>query len=161
MDNAEAEDRRSDVASIERSIHIDAAAERVFDELGNWGGLTRWSTITAGHKGPERCTRVGEEFDQQLRLAGVTVETRWRVTEYDPPRTVAYEATGPGNSWLHMRQEVLPVDAGSQVQLKVDYELPAGVLGEALDRLYVERRNEREAEHSLQNLKELLEGDTG
>jgi hypothetical protein len=33
-------------------------------------------------------------------------------------------------------------------------------LGEALDRLYVERRNEREVEHSLQNLKVLLEGRT-
>lgn len=32
-------------------------------------------------------------------------------------------------------------------------------MGEALDRLYVERRNEREVEHSLQNLKVLLEGE--
>jgi uncharacterized protein YndB with AHSA1/START domain len=149
------------VARIERSIDIDAPPEKVFGELAHWGRLTQWSTITADHDGPERCTGVGEEFDQHLRLAGINVQTHWRVTEYEPPRMLAYEATGPGDSWLRMRQEVVAVDAGSRVQLQVDYELPAGVLGEAVDRMYVERRNQREAEHSLENLKELIEAGAG
>ncbi len=57
-----------------------------------------------------------------------------------------------------MRQVVVPTDGGSRVELVVDYELPGSFLGEILDRLYVERRNEREAQHSLENLKDLLEG---
>ncbi len=57
-----------------------------------------------------------------------------------------------------MRQVVVPTSGGSSVQLVVDYELPGSFLGELLDRVYVERRNEREAQHSLENLKDLLEG---
>ncbi len=53
---------------------------------------------------------------------------------------------------------VVPTDGGSRVELVVDYELPGSFLGELLDRLYVERRNEREAQHSLENLKDLVEG---
>lgn len=148
------------MTSIERSIDIDAPPEAVFNELGNWGGLTRWSTITSTHTGPDRCTQVGEEFDQQLRIAGVSMDTHWRVTEYDPPTAVAYEASGPGDSSMHMRQHVTPTSSGSRLHLTVDYRLPAGALGVALDTIYVERRNEREVEHSLQNLKELVEGST-
>jgi glucose/arabinose dehydrogenase len=48
--------------------------------------------------------------------------------------------------------------SSDRVELSVDYDLPGGLLGDLLDRLYVERRNEREAEHSLQNLKDLVEG---
>ena len=56
-----------------------------------------------------------------------------------------------------MRQSVEATAAGSRLDLHVDYDLPGGVLGDVADRLYVERRNEREAEHSLQNLKDLVE----
>lgn len=59
---------------------------------------------------------------------------------------------------MTMRQRVVPVGAGSRVELELDYVLPGGFLGEALDRAFVERRNEREAENSLQNLKDLCEG---
>lgn len=145
------------MTSIERSIDIDAPPEAVFTELENWSGLTRWSTITSSHTGPDRCTQVGEEFDQQLRIAGVTMDTHWRVTEHEAPTAIAYEATGPGDSSMRMRQHITATGTGSRLHVRVDYHLPAGALGEALDRVYVERRNEREVEHSLQNLKELVE----
>ncbi len=53
---------------------------------------------------------------------------------------------------------VVPTDGGSRVELVVDDELPGSFLGELLDRLYVERRKEREAQPSLDNLKDLVEG---
>lgn len=57
-----------------------------------------------------------------------------------------------------LRQVVVPTDGGSGVELVVDCELPGAFLGELLDRVYVERRNEREAQHSPEKLKDLLEG---
>lgn len=142
---------------IERSIDIEAAPDQVFAELEHWDGLPRWSTITVSHRGAARCTHVGEEFDQQIRIAGIPMNTHWRVSEYDPPSVIAYDVSGPGDSWMRMTQRVTSAAAGSRVELEVDYELPAGALGAALDRMYVERRNEREAEHTLHNLKEILE----
>lgn len=57
-----------------------------------------------------------------------------------------------------MKQTVAPTNGGSRVELELDYELPGAFLGDLVDRAYLERRNEREAEHSLHNLKDLLEG---
>lgn len=142
---------------IDRSVDIDAAPEEVFAELENWDGLPRWSTITVSHSGAGRCTRAGEEFDQQIRIAGVPLNTHWRVSDYDPPKLIGYDVSGPGGSWMRMAQRVTATGSGSRVDLEAEYELPAGVLGAVLDRMYVERRNERETEHTLQNLKEVLE----
>ncbi len=86
------------------------------------------------------------------------MQSHWRVVEFEPPRSLAYEVTAMAGGRMTLRQQVVPSQDGTRVEIDVDYDLPGGSLGEALDRLYVERRNEREVEHSLQNLKELLEG---
>jgi len=146
------------MATIQRDIEIQAGPEQVFEELINWGRLSHWSTVTVEHSGPDRCSAVGEEFDQKIRVAGVPLQTHWRVAEFDAPRLVAYEVTATGGARMSMRQSVAPSGGGSRVVLDLDYDLPGGFLGEALDRAFVERRNEREVEHSLQNLKDLCEG---
>jgi carbon monoxide dehydrogenase subunit G len=148
------------MAKITRETEIRASPEVVFGSLIDWSRLSEWSTITVSHNGPDRCSGVGEEFDQQLRIAGVPLQTHWRVVEFEPHRSLAYEVTALGGGRMTLRQHVAPSGEGSRVEFDVDYDLPGGFLGEALDRVYVERRNEREVEHSLQNLKDLLEGRT-
>ncbi len=146
------------MAKINRSIEIRATPEAAFESLVNWSALDQWSTVTHSHDGPDRCSGVGEEFDQQLRIAGLPLQTHWRVVDLDSPRSLAYEVTAMGGGRMALRQKVVPSGDGSHVEFDIDYDLPGGFLGEALDRVYVERRNEREVEHSLQNLKDLLEG---
>jgi uncharacterized membrane protein len=145
------------MTSIEEDITIDAAPEAVFKELVDLHRLDRCSTITLGHEGRDEPVEAGDEFTHTVRIAGIHLPTEWRCTEAEPPNVVAYEATSRGGGRLTMRQVVMPSDRGSRVVLNVDYDLPGGFLGDLLDRLYVERRNEREAEHSLQNLKDLVE----
>jgi uncharacterized protein YndB with AHSA1/START domain len=142
---------------IERSVEIDAAPERVFHELETWDGLRRWSTITVDHTGPGSCSQVGETFQQTIRVAGLDLRTDWEVTEYDPPNLIAYRATGPGDSHMEMRQTVAATATGSRLELRIDYDLPGGALGDVVDRVYAQRRNQREADHTLANLKDLLD----
>ncbi|MBA2627494.1 MAG: SRPBCC family protein [Gemmatimonadales bacterium] len=85
------------------------------------------------------------------------LDSEWRITELEPGRHVVYEATAPAGGSLAMKQTVAPRDGGSRVQLEIDYELPGGFVGDVLEHI-VEGQNEREAERSLQNLKELLDG---
>jgi hypothetical protein len=59
---------------------------------------------------------------------------------------------------MRMRQEVTATPTGSRLDLVIDYELPGGALGRALDRAFVRQRNEREAERTLNNLKARLDG---
>lgn len=146
------------MAKIRRDIEVRATPEEAFEALIDWSRLSDWSTVTISHDGADRGSGVGDEFDQQLRIAGVPLRTHWRVVEFEPPRTLTYEVTAMAAGRMTLRQEVSPSGEGSRVEFDVDYDLPGGFLGEALDRVYVERRNEREVEHSLQNLKDLLEG---
>lgn len=146
------------MAKITRNIEIQAPPEVVFEALINWSALSDWSTVTVSHDGADRGSGVGEEFDQQIRIAGVPLQTHWRVVEFNPPQSLTYEVTAMAAGRMTLRQQVSPSATGSRVEFDVDYDLPGGFLGEALNRVFVERRNEREVEHSLQNLKDLLEG---
>ncbi len=147
------------MARIERRIEINRSPDDVFEVLTDLNRLPNWATIVVEtHDVPEQAIRNGTTFRQTIRVAGRNLECDWRVAELKRPRHVAYEATEVGCGQLAMRQTVVPADSGSRVELELDYELPGGWLGEAIDRAYLERRNEREAEHSLHNLKDLLEG---
>lgn len=143
---------------IERTIQIQASPDEVFRVLTDLDRLPDWSTITVStHEVPDSALQVGSTFRQTLRILGRTIDCDWRVSELDTPHRVAYEATAPGGGELRMAQQVRADGAGSQIELDLDYQLRGGFAGELLDRAYMERRNEREAEHSLHNLKELLE----
>jgi uncharacterized membrane protein len=146
------------VARIERSIRIDAPLEEVFDVLTDLDRLPDWATtVVENHDVPDGPLRPGQRFRQTVRVAGRNLESDWVVRSVDRPRQVGYEATAPGGGELRMIQRVTSDGDGSRVELELDYQLPGGLLGEAVDRAYVERRNEREAEHSLQNIKDLVE----
>lgn len=146
------------MAHIERTIEIGAPAERVFRYLTHLERLPDWSTITTEtHDIPDGDLQAGQTFRQTLRILGRNIETEWRVTEADAPHHIAYEATAPGGGHLRMAQHVREEGGRCRVELDLDYDLPGGFAGEAIDRAYVERRNEREAEHSLHNLKEIVE----
>lgn len=147
------------MARIERSIRIDASPEEVFNVLTDLSRLPRWATtVVETHDVPEGPLAPGQRFGQTILVAGRKLETEWEVRSIERPRHVTYQATGPGGGELRMLQRVSDDAEGSRVELELDYQLPGGFLGEALNRAYVERRNEREAEHSLQNLKDLIEG---
>ena len=146
------------MARIERQVEIHRPPPEVFALLTDLDRLPEWATIVVGTRDvSELPLREGCTFRQTLRVLGREVESDWRVTELDAPRRVAYEAAAPGGGTLTMRQTVLPGDAGSRVELELDYEVPGGWLGELLDRGLIEQQNEREAEQSLEQLKTLAE----
>ncbi len=145
------------MTQIRKTTEVDAAQDHVFSLLTDLDRLPDWSTITvATHDAPSQPLRTGDTFRQSLRIVGRSIDTDWTVTELDRPRHVAYEAKGPAGAWLRMAQTVESTGDGSTVSFEVDYELPGGVIGDLASSL-AERRNEREVEHSLHNLKELAE----
>jgi uncharacterized membrane protein len=145
------------MTQIRKTIEVDAPQEDVFTLLTDLDQLPDWSTITvATHDAPAQPISKGDTFRQSLRVVGRQLDTDWTVTELDRPRHVAYEAKGPAGARLRMAQTVESADNGCRVSFEVDYELPGGAVGGLASPL-IERRNEREVEHSLQNLKEIVE----
>ena len=145
------------MTAIRREIEIAATPTAVFALLVDLDRLPDWSTITSQtHDRPSGPLKTGDTFAQTLRVLGRAMESEWRVTELHAPFRVAYEATGPLGARMKMRQTVQDAHAGSSVAFEVDYELPGGLIGDLADFVAGER-NERELEHSMQNLKDLAE----
>jgi uncharacterized membrane protein len=150
------------MAKIDKHIDINATGEEVFGVLTDLDLLPSWSTITVEtHGTPPKPVSEGDTFEQSLRVLGRSMESSWRVTEFSSPRKVAYETTAVGGGTLRMVQTVEDSAGNSRVMMELDYELPGGIVGELFDSAYAERRNERELEHSLHNLKEFIEGRSG
>ena len=143
---------------IEKSIDIARSPEEVFDFLCNIDRLPDWATTVVDTRVADQPIKHGSTFKQVIRVIGKNLETEGRVTEFDRPRRMASEATAPGGGRLVMRDIVEPRGSGSHVRLDFDYDVPGGLLGDLINELYLERRATREAEHSLQNLKDILEG---
>ncbi len=145
------------MTEIRRTIEINASPEEVFTVLTDLDRLPDWSTITvATHDVPAARLSKDDRFRQSLRVVGRQIDAQWTVTALDRPRHVAYEATGPRGAHLRMSQTVTGDRGRSTVSFEIDYELPGGVVGD-LAASILERRNEREVEHSLHNLKDLAE----
>jgi uncharacterized protein YndB with AHSA1/START domain len=145
---------------IERSVHIEERPGVVFRILTDLKLIPRWAVIAQDtYVRPERMlTEAQQEFHWTIRIAGIDLETDWTVTAFDPPRAVSYAVKSPHDGRLEMKQRVLDAgDGGSRVELEVDYDLPYGFLGEALDKVVVEHRNQAVIERSLRNLKDLVE----
>jgi uncharacterized protein YndB with AHSA1/START domain len=146
------------MAKIDKSVEINASPEQVFGMLTDLDLLPVWSTITVEtHGTPRQPIETGDTFTQTVRVLGRNLETRWEVTELDRPHKVAYSSEASGGGLLRMVQTVEGTPGGSRVDVELDYELSGGFVGELFDSAYAERRNERELEHSLHNLKELAE----
>lgn len=149
------------MTTIVRHIEIDASPGDVFDVLADLDRLPNWSTITVEtHDTPSPPLEPGQTFRQTLRVLGRNIEATWRVESVERPSRLMYDATGPHGAKLRMQQRLRDTGGATQVELEIDYELPGGILGDVLDAAYVERRNEREAEHSLHNLKDFVEAHT-
>jgi hypothetical protein len=145
------------MTTIERSIHIDASPEDVFAQLQTWDGLRRWSTITVDHTALRAAARSASASSRPSAWPASTCGPTGRSPTTTRRAASPTARPAPGDSHMRMRQHVTADGDGSRLELEVEYELPAGVLGQAVDRLYAQRRNEREAEHTLDNLKDLLE----
>lgn len=146
------------MAKIDKSIEVNASREQVFEALTDLDLLPVWSTITVEtHGTPRKPIEEGDTFVQTLRVLGRNLESTWEVTQLQRPQRVSYSSEAPGGGLLRMVQTVEQTDGGSRVDVELDYELPGGLIGELFDSAYAERRNERELEHSLHNLKELVE----
>ena len=112
-----------------------------------------------GHPKPRevlaRAEGVGTRTRMELSLLGRTATYDWEVTEYEPPRLLAYRTTsGPLPATVRFR--LVPVDGGTRLAHAVETE-PRGVYYRALASLMPGAIG-RILEGMLGNLKDRLAG---
>lgn len=140
------------------TIQIDAPPERVWDVVMDPRRLADWVTI---HRqlgdAPARLQR-GSTFDQTLNLRGAHLHVAWTVVDIDPPRRAVWEGHGPAHSSASI---VYELQAAGEHATRFDYtnefKPPGGPLGAVAGRLLVGGLSQREAQRSLERLKQLVE----
>lgn len=98
--------------------------------------------------------REGVEIDYRLRLHGVAVRWRSRITRWDPPhRFVDQQVRGPYRQWIH-EHTFTPHQGGTLVRDQVQYAMFGGWLA---DRLLVRRDLSRIFQYRQQRLAEIFD----
>ena len=142
---------------VERTTHIAAPPQAVYDIVMDPGRLADWVTIHQQIVGTAQSPlRKGSELTQSLKLAGKRFNVRWRVVENEPCRHVVWEGRGPVGSHARVEYRFDSNDGGTDFSYINEYDLPGGPLGRAAGRA-VSRVTQKEVDGSLQRLKQLVE----
>jgi len=146
----------SDAVSAE--IEIAAPIAEVYNAMMDPGRLGEWVTIHREVSGtPDPPLSEGDSFEQKLALAGTPFKVRWTVTRADPPKAADWEGDGPAGSAARVAYRLQEAEEGTRVSYENEFDFPAGFLGRAAGRLLVRSPAKREAEKTLERLKDLLE----
>ena len=145
---------------VRNVVHVDAPAEVAWGVGRDANRVPEWNTTVVevrGVTGP--LDQVGAEYTATSKVVGLTLETVWRVEEVEPGRRAVYSAKAPGGGSVRIVVTYEPDATGTNVIAEVDFELPMGILGTAVDKLFAERAVERDIKHSGENFKALVESE--
>ncbi len=98
---------------------------------------------------------VGQKFAWTYEMAGLRFDGKSTVTEYAAGERSVHESRGGiASTW---RTTLEPRADGTRLTIEVDYTIPVPVLGRLAEKLVV-KRDARELEEALQNVKRTVEG---
>jgi len=146
------------MTSLTRATHIACPPDRVYSILAVAERLPEFSDMTVDvRNGPGRPLQVGDTFEQVVRVLGTELESDWRCVELQPASLLRFEGTATAGARATLTERLSPEGDGTRVELEVDYELPLGILGKAVDAVFLHGKNEEQAEQILERLKALCE----
>ncbi|MBZ0180397.1 MAG: SRPBCC family protein [Melioribacteraceae bacterium] len=86
---------------------------------------------------PPLIMKVGAEFDYKIDLMKIPLKWKTIITEYAPPyKFVDVQKKGPYKKWIHTHTFETIGDK-TKITDNVDYEIPAGILGSILNKIYI------------------------
>jgi uncharacterized membrane protein len=141
------------------TAHYDVPIEKVFELATDYKRYPEWNVSYSEVdqvSGPT--DKVGTKFHTIMKLLGRPIEGWAEVAEAETPRLIKLIGTGKEGGKLELIDRFTPVGiAGTDVEMEVDYELPAPMESHVSDKVFVEKAVERNLRHSLENFKALVE----
>ena len=139
--------------TINNSINISAPVETVFAYVTNPTNLPEWFvglTEVTDVSG----SGVGQRNRWTYSMIGIPFHGESTITEQVPNQRSVSKQEGGMTSIIAFTFE--PHEGGTKLDFEVDYTIPVPVLGKLAEKV-VFKRNQRETEMGLANLKERLE----
>ena len=140
---------------VERSITINAPVEKVFTYVADPVNMPEWlPSLIDVHD--VTGSGVGQRYKWTYKMVGVRLAGETEITEHVPNERRATETKGGVNSsWTYTFE---PHEGGTKFILAVDYSIPVPVLGKLAEKLVL-KRNEREADLAMANIKDKMESE--
>jgi uncharacterized membrane protein len=142
---------------VERTVTIDAPAQKLYDVVMNPKRLSEWVTIHHHlEDAPPGMLKQGSELTQSLKLAGRQFKVHWMVVENEACERVVWEGRGPVGSHARVVYGFTPRGDTTEFSYLNEYDLPGGVLGRVAGGA-VARVAAKEVDGSLARLKRMVE----
>ncbi len=140
---------------------IGAPIERVWETVMDPNRLGQWVTIHRSLKSaPSEPLHPGSRMEQVMHFRGISFTVHWTLVDVHEPTHAEWDGRGPAHSRARIRYELSKnSDDATEFEYFNEFTPPGGRLGVVASRVIVGAASEREANRSLQKLKELLERD--
>ncbi|MFL5845675.1 MAG: SRPBCC family protein [Solirubrobacteraceae bacterium] len=138
--------------AVTTSIDIAAPPRAVWDVVMDAERLEEWVTI---HRRLADFTDT--TMEQVLCIRGVSFHVKWELDASDRPHHAKWKGKGPARSRAETEYTLTATDDGTHFEYRNEFKAPLGPLGAAASKALVGGVPEREANASLQKLKDLLE----
>ena len=139
---------------IGKSVTINGAVDKVFAYVADPMNTPEWLpsmmevTDVTG-------SGVEQHYRWKFKMAGVPLKGESTVSEHIPnERRVTESKGGVISTWTYTFE---PHDGGTKFGIDIEYTVPVPVLGKLAEKLVL-KRNEREADMAMENVKEKMEG---
>ena len=143
---------------ISRTIHIEATPEQVFDVWARPERFREWQVPATEVKDITGTPgAVGYGWTSVTTFVGRKMEAPMRVTAIDRPRFVEAKSSGGVTGTVRLHFE--PAAGGTDVTAESEYEMPLGFIGDAANKLFVERSTAESWDKSLAKFKALVEAE--
>ena len=144
------------MTTLERSIVIKATPEAIFELTGDATRLPEWYAGIQEAKPDATYPEVGGTVEAVYKAAGINFRIKMTSTEFVQNQVSATKMDGMitgTNRWVYT-----PEGEGTRVTATFEYEMPGGGIGQAVNKLIIEKMNADNLEKSLDQLKAVIEG---
>jgi carbon monoxide dehydrogenase subunit G len=149
------------MSTVTVTTEIAAVPEEVWEMVMDPRRLGEWVTIHRSLQHADRgAPRIGYEMDQRIHLRGVSLDVHWRLVECKNCQLAVWEGRGPARSHARIEYALHPTPAGTRFDYRNEFRPPLGPIGALASRALVGGIPEREARHTLERLRTLLETPT-
>jgi ligand-binding SRPBCC domain-containing protein len=146
------------MASIKRSININAPLSKVFDYVTKPENWTRYVTSLVDVRNvSDEVPRVGTTFEWTYRMLGINHNGKGSIVEFEKNKKFALEMEGafPIKEHYHFEGN----EEKAELTFEIHYDVPGKVLGVIANSLVIEKMNVTEAVAVLNKVKTICEAE--
>ena len=148
------------MSSIHRTLVITAPADAIWQLVADITRAQEWMPdITARQISTPPPAGVGSSWREQGLLRGKPYSTVYTITRWEPPLRLSYRRAPGGRGDYEWTEsvELEPAGAQTSVTLRLDYDMPGGLVGKVYERVLFRKDFAGTLDNRLERLKELVE----